>query len=343
MKKRILLALMTLGIVGLIVYANVTSRIVYNNEFVMGNTPGNIMNNGYFCEKDGIIYFANPNDYDRLYSMNRDCKDFKRITKTSVSDINCAGRYLYYAGRSNKFKDSKKKFGGAGNALSTGGIGLYRTDLKGNHAFTLYDNAIGNAILSGNYLYYQHYDKANGLSLYKTKIDEREGILLFSSKVNPAGIDNGNMYFSNTADNHNIYKMSLVDISYDTFCEGNTSNTLVFQNKVYFLDLDNNYALTRIDLDGKNPEVIVNDRVITYNFSVDGDFLYYQIDNQNESRICQMELATGNETIIMKGTFNDINVTSNYVFFKEFDTNTVYVIADEVNPKLNRFDPPVIK
>lgn len=343
MKKRILLAIMTLSIVGFIVYVNITSRVVYNNEFVLGNTPGNVMNSGYFCEKDGTIYFANPNDYDRLYSMNLDCKEFKRISNSSVSDINCAGRYLYYAGRSNKFKEVKKNSGGAGHALSSGGIGLYRSDLKGNHAYTLYDNTVGNVILSGNYLYYQHYDKANGLYLYKTKIDEREGTLLFSSKVNPAGIDNGSMYFSNTEDNHNILKMALADTSYDTFYEGNTSNTLVFQNKVYFLDLDNNYALTRIDLDGKNPEVIVNDRVITYNFSVDGDFLYYQIENANESRMCQMDLAAGKETIIMKGTFNDINVTSNYVFFKEFDTNNVYVIADEANPKLNRFDPPVIK
>lgn len=343
MKKRILLTLMALGILGFIIYVNLTSRFEYNDEFVIGNTPGNIMNNGYFCENGDTIYFANTNDYDKLYLMNLECKDFKRINTMSVSDINCAGRYLYFAGRSNEFKDAKKNSGTVGSVLSSGGIGLYRTDRKGKHEYVLYDNTIGNAILSGNYLYYQHYDKQNGLQLYKTKIDEREGSKLFDTKINPAGIDNGHMYFSNTKDNHNIYKMSLLDTSYDVVYEGNTSNTLVFQNKIYFLDLDNNYALTRVNLDGTDPEVIVNERVLTYNFSIDGDFIYYQIDNQDKSRMCQMDLSTMKENILLKGNFDHINVTSKYVFFMEYDSNNVYVIADEANPKLNMFDPPVIK
>ena len=46
----------------------------YNDGYVNGNTAGNLYNEGYFCEKDGIVYFANPADNYCLYSMNPDGK-----------------------------------------------------------------------------------------------------------------------------------------------------------------------------------------------------------------------------------------------------------------------------
>lgn len=342
MKKKILLTLMSVAILGFIVYVNLTSRTVYNDEMTIGNTPGNIMNNGYFCENGDTIYFSNANDYDKLYSMDLNCSNFKRLGKTAVSDISCAGTYIFYASRNNKYKDVESS-SAVGDVLSSGGIGLFRCNLNGSHTQNLYSNAVGNATLAGNYIYYQHYDSENGLKLYKVKLDETEGTCLYTGRVNPAGIYNGNMYFAGTEEDHNIYKMSLFDDSYDKFYEGNCSNVIVFENNVYFLDLNNNYALTRVNMQGKKPELVVNDRVLTYNFSFNGKYLYYQIDNENNSRICQMNMETGEEHILLKGNFCDINVTSNYVFFKGFKTDHVYVIAVEDNPKLNIFDPPILK
>lgn len=315
--------------------------MVYNDDMVTGNTPGNIMNGGYFCETGNTIYFSNPNDYEKLYSMNLDCKKFKRLGKTTVSEINCAGKYIYYAANNNKYKDTKNA--SAGTVLSSGGVGLYRSDIDGTHTKTLYDKAVGEVSLAGNYLYYQHYDKNKGVFLYKTKIDEKEGSQLFNCKVSPAGIYDRNLYYSGMQKDHSIFKMHLLDDSYDKLYEGNCSHVLVFENKIYFIDLDNNYALTCINMDGTDPTVLEKERVITYNFSLNGNFLYYQIDNQDKSRICQMDMQTGEVTTLLKGNFCNINTTSNYVFFWEYDSNNVYVIADEKNPKLNIFEPPVIK
>ena len=342
MKRKILFPIVMVAIIAaLIVYANITSKIVYNDEMTTGNTPGNLMNSGYYCEEGDTIYFSNLNDYEKLYSMDLNCKNFKRLGTSTVSDINCAGKYIYYAGRSNKYKAAKAK--NSGSALSSGGVGLFRSDRKGKHIQTLYGDAIGSVSLFGNYLYYQHYTKKDGLYLYKTKIDEKEGKCLFESPVSPIGLHNGSLYFCGTKNDHKIYKMSLKDDSYNLFYDGNCSNVLVFQNKIYFIDLNNNYALTRLDLDGSNPEVLVNDHVLTYNFSLNGNFMYYQIDDQENSCICQMDMETKEHDVLLKGNFCNINTTSNYVFFREFDTDNEYVIADEKNPKLNLFDPPVIK
>ena len=107
---------MVIAVAALIVYANFTSRTVYNDDMVTGNTPGNLMNGGYFCESGNTIYFSNFNDYEKLYSMNLDCQNFKRLGKTTVSQINCAGKYIFYAGNNNKYKN--KKSGSAGTVLS---------------------------------------------------------------------------------------------------------------------------------------------------------------------------------------------------------------------------------
>lgn len=330
-----------IAIVILIVYSNYQNRFVYNDDMVVGNTPGNLMNGGYFCENGDTIYFSNSNDYQKLYSMNLDCKKFKRIGKTTVSEINCAGKYIYYAANANKYKD--KKGSSSGSVLSNGGIGLFRSDKKGNHTQTLYDKAVGQVSLSGNFLYYQHYDKNKGVYLYKTKIDEKLGHEIFKCKVSPVGIHDRALYYCGVEKDHSIFKMSLLDESYEKVYEGNCTHALVFQNKLYFIDMNNNYALTRINMDGTEPTVLEKERVLTYNFSLNGNFLYYQIDNQDKSRICQMDMETGEVTTLLKGNFCNINTTSKYIFFSEYDTDNVYVLKDEKNPKLNMFEPPIIK
>ena len=50
-----------------------SNKIPSNSEYAIGNLAGNLMNGGYFCESDGTIYFANPYDSNRLYSMTTDC------------------------------------------------------------------------------------------------------------------------------------------------------------------------------------------------------------------------------------------------------------------------------
>ena len=63
----------------------------------MGNTPGYLNNGGYFCEADGRVYFANAYDNYGLYAMNPDESEMVKLSSNSVSSINAAGKYLYYA------------------------------------------------------------------------------------------------------------------------------------------------------------------------------------------------------------------------------------------------------
>ena len=72
MKKRNknIMIFIVLLIIGIVIYFQIKSRIQYNDENIAGNTSGNLNNGGTFCEDNGILYFSNPYDGNKLYSMN---------------------------------------------------------------------------------------------------------------------------------------------------------------------------------------------------------------------------------------------------------------------------------
>ena len=51
------------------IFDHQTNKIHYNTSYVNGNTAGNLYNAGLFCESNGTIFFSNPDDDYRLYSM----------------------------------------------------------------------------------------------------------------------------------------------------------------------------------------------------------------------------------------------------------------------------------
>ena len=151
MKKKIILAVTCLAIICFILYINITSRIVYNDEFVQGNTSGNLLNNGLFCEYNNKIYFANSNDDNSLYVMDSDCQKFKKITSHVVSHINVAGKYIFYSRKSNVPNTKRDS-----DILRNGGQGIYRINLNGKHTEVLCKDPVGILNLAGNDVYNQH-------------------------------------------------------------------------------------------------------------------------------------------------------------------------------------------
>ena len=131
-KQKNILFLSITGVILLILFLFVilSSRIPMNDEFTIGNTPGNLNNGGYFCEMDGRVYFANAYDNNTLYSMNADGTDIRKLNNSPVSSINAAGKYLYYA-----MTSGSKKSGGDGLGYMMQTSGIYRSNLKGKSAW----------------------------------------------------------------------------------------------------------------------------------------------------------------------------------------------------------------
>ena len=175
MKKVITTIIIILAIAGIcfggfMYYRN--NQTAMNNESAVGNTSGNLINGGLFCEYDGKIYFANPNDKNKLYVMDSDCSNIKKLSEDSVASINVCGKYIYYV--KNNFNSST-----IGMVFRGQLFGLYRCDLDGSNAKILYNDRSGTAALCGNTVYYQHYDDETALTFYKVGIDgKNESIFL---------------------------------------------------------------------------------------------------------------------------------------------------------------------
>ena len=71
------------------------NQTVHNNDNAIGNTAGNLINGGLFWEYNDKIYFANPDDYNKLYVMNSDCTNISKINDDSVAYLNVCGNYIY--------------------------------------------------------------------------------------------------------------------------------------------------------------------------------------------------------------------------------------------------------
>ncbi len=313
--KFIILIIILVAAIGIIIFINNKNKMVYNDESALGNTAGNLNNGGLFCEYNDRLYFANPYDGNKLYSMNPDCSDAKKLNGDSIAYINVYGKYIYYA--KNNFSPES-----VGVVFRGALFGVYRTNLNGENSVPLYDKLSGILSLSGNNIYYQHYDDKTALTLYKIRIDGKDNTELSDIEYNPASIYNGKIYFSNISGDHNIKVFDTATDSTYTFYEGNTYLATADNGYVYFIDISNGYALKRINMQTKTVELLNDGRCINYN--VYKNKLFYLQEGDNAG-LYRMNVDGSQKELVSAGDFTNVNCTSKYTFFQYFNNQgTLY-------------------
>ena len=333
--KKILLFLCIITLVtfaGIYIYSS--GRTYLNDEELTGNTTGNIYNGGLFCEKDGRIYFSNDNDGGSLYVMNSDTTNIKKLHSDKAAYINADENYVYYL-RANNTRENN-----SGSVFTFNNTGIYRINQNGKGIKLISSNPGAYVTVKGNYVYYQNYNVKEGLFLYRNKTDASLERLLLKEAVIPSVINNNKLYFVGVNENHNINTLDLLSFTTRTNIEGNFGFPIFFGEYIYYMDQSNNYSINRMRLDGSERTVIVDERCSAYNITNSGKYLYYQIDDLDNSRICRIDLTTMDTEILLDGYYKQIHVTDNYVFFKDFDNTNVYVVSSDGSSKLSTFNPP---
>ncbi len=322
--KRLLIALVVLTTIAIIgVYFYNLDRTYYNEEDEIGNTAGNIYNGGLFCEQDGKIYFSNDGADGALYAMNTDCTDIKRIRDDKAVYINADENYIYYV-RANNTRENDK-----GGFLVFYNTGVFRVKQNGTGLKAFTGNPGAYLTLKGNTIYFQRYDVEIGLYLYKYQIDGTLERLLIKDAVIPAALIDNSLYYAGYSKDHNLNAMDLSSFTTHPIIEGSFLYPIFMGNDIYYIDASDNYKIYKRNQDGSDPIKLVNKRVSTYNITNSGKYLYYQIDNGKNNGIHRLNLETMEDETLLDGNYKQINVTSYYVFFKDFDnTNTYRISAD---------------
>lgn len=333
--KKVLLTLFiitALTTAGVFLYS--LNRTFLNDEQLVGNTTGNIYNGGLFCEKDGIIYFSNDNDDGSLYMMNSDTTNIKKIHADKAAYINVDENYIYYL-RANNTRENN-----SGSILMFNNTGIYRINLNGRKLKLISGNPGSYVTLKGNHVYYQNYDVNEGLYLYRNQTDGSLERMLLKEAVIPAAIINNRLYYTGVNKDHNINYLDLLSFTSSTYIEGSFAYPIFFGEYIYYMDQSNNYTINRMNKDGTDRFVLVNDRCSTFNITNSGKYLYYQVDDLDNSKICRMNLETYEVEVLLEGHYKQIHVTDNYVFFKDFDNQNTYIISADGSSKLATFNPP---
>lgn len=314
-KKKNILILIIAGVVLLILLVVVilSGRIPMNDDFTVGNTPGNLNNGGYFCEMDGRVYFANAYDSFALYSMNPDETDLVKYNDGAVSAISAAGNYLYY------FQNSgSTDTGGIGGAVRISGI--YRSNLKGKSVVGLDRCNIANMQLCGSYLYYEKYDKQIGTSLAKIRIDKKDAQTVAEGIINPNCYVDGKIYYNGTAEDHYLHALNVSTDRDTVIWQGNIWNPIVQGGYVYYMDVSEDYRLCRYNLSNQVVEVLTNDRIDMFN--VYDNYIYYQVSSADAPALKRMRTDGSSQELVREGVYQNINITSEYVYFNSFNEST---------------------
>lgn len=301
-------AIVALGLVSML-----SGRIAMNPDGTVGNSAGNLNNEGMFCEYNGRVYFSNAADHGCLYSMNPDETDIKLLNKMTVRNILAGGDYLYFYQTGSASESSLGQIEGMRS--------FCRSRLNGSDVTTLTRDVVVTGQLVNNYLYLLT-SSASGISFYKLKIDASEKTALADYSINPACARNGVIYYSDVRD-HYLYTLNTANDVSSELWRGNLWYPVLDGDYIYYMDVANNYRLCRYSLNLNEVEVLTNDRIDCFN--VGNGYIYYQKNDSSSPQLKCMRTDGSDNRVIAEGNFSHINMTSRYVYFQPFGNDlTIY-------------------
>lgn len=336
--KNTIIIIMLLAIIAIIIftttYIKLNSRVPDNPPGTLGNTGGNINNEGLFCQDGDTVYFSNTLDNNYIYSMNADGSDQKLVLALSAKYLNSAGKYLYY----NQIDTSTDLvYGFTGNVH-----GIYRYK-KGTRDETKgFDRtAAGELILIDNYVYYQHYDNDKGMTLYRCSTNNEDKGEVLKEIVNPCCVINGDIYYP---DQNNYFYLNSFDtgsLRSSLYLNERMYNPVYSDGYIYFINISNEYCLSRYSFDSHTVEDLTTDRVDCFNIL--GDIIFYQRNAEDTPAVMRMRSDGSDPVMIAMGNYSNINMTTTYTYFHAYgDPMDMYRVSTSGNPRPEAFRPEIV-
>lgn len=329
MKKlilRIFGVAISLSLVVFCIYQANSTKFAPLGDGTQGTTAGNLYNNGLVCQFKDQIYFSNLRDGGSLYVMDTNFKNFKQLSKDTVSNLNVAGNYIIYT---------------KNTAFRMNPVGLYRCTLSGKQSTALDTSAQGMAHLYGNQIYFQQYKDKNSHYLQSISLDGETSTTIVKAPIAPASIQNNTLYYSGVKEDRSIHAMDLKTKESRLLLKGRYTNVVATKDSLYMMDLSDDYSIIRTDLNGNNKKTIVADRTCTFNLSEDGNYLYYQVDDNKNNGIHRLNLSTNKDELLLGGNYANFNMTKDYLFFTDFKQTQMYALQVGDGQDVHTFDPPV--
>ncbi len=250
-------------------------------ELTVGNTAGNIINQGLVAKQGDWIYFNNTSDNHYLYKMRVDGTGGKiRLNNMESNYINVVGDWVYYASGAN----------GHLYKVRTDGVGDI---VQLNNESANYVNVVGSWI---------YYERGSTGYLYKMRTDGVGGEIQLNSKISYYINVVGNWVYYAGDSNGYLYKIR-TDGTDETQLSSNTSGYInAINNLVYYANGNDSSYLYKISENGTN-----NNHQI--------DWVCYD-DNYFNKSLCSTQINIL-KTKINNLSSNWVNVVDGWIYFSD--------------------------
>lgn len=216
----------------------------------------------------GRIYYINNAD-KCVYSMNTDGKDIRQLTREAVNKL------LIYEGKLYCMADAE----------------LYTLTPDAADKSVLYSGKCTGIWIDGEKIYIISDGNQVG-TLSGGVFTPINGVLAYSIIVN-----NGWIYFLNAGDSSRVYKARTDGTDLFKLYSGISENLMIAKGMLYFVSIDVEYALVRIDSNGENKVLLSNDRA--KNVNIIGENMLYTDLRSSDLRLLKIGRNTATDFLYM--------------------------------------------
>jgi hypothetical protein len=263
------------------------------------NSIGNIVNNSFIYFHNGLIFYSDKQNDNKLCVWNIRTNEKKFIDDKICMNINVCNNRIYY----------------------TNNLGLFSCDFNGDDKICLvYNSSIFTPNIVEGWIYFSEHRNVKNYAIYKMKIDGTNKTLLSYNGSVCLVVSEGWVYYTNYNDSSKIYKMKL-DGTCETIVTNDAARSINVNGIwVYYSNLDDGGKIYKISGNGTN-KIKLND-VDTVCLNYYEDYIYYRVLRENDE-------YNGSMYSIFAGEIHEIDGN----IFINVDVPH-YDISDYIKPKL---------
>lgn len=233
-------------------------QIDIENEFIVGNTEGNINNYGLVAETDESIYYVKD---CILYKSDKDLKNETMLVDEPINigkdTINVVENWIF-------FRQGKE---------------IRRIQTDGTNIETIYKGYSLHMQVLGNWIYF--ISLGDDSKICRIDVNGQNKQVMSDKNIDDMAIYNGKIYYSYENPDDKYLEVMNIDGSGKRFLSNlETRNMIVDEEYIYYLD-NVEEILYRMNLKYKSKERLSNEHILK--FIKDNNWIFYSIQDPNNS------------------------------------------------------------
>ncbi|MCR5406442.1 MAG: DUF5050 domain-containing protein, partial [Lachnospiraceae bacterium] len=201
--------------------------------------------------------------------------------------------------------------------------------------------AAGQVMLIDDYVYYQHYDNNNGMTLYRCSTNNEDKGEVLKEIVNVCCVYNSDIYYPDQNNGFNLNVFDTDTLKSTPYLNERMYNPVFSNGYIYYINISNGYCLSRYSFDSHSTEDLTTDRVDCFNIL--GDIIFYQRNAEDTPALMRMRSDGSDSVMIAMGNYSNINMTTVYTYFHSYgDPMDMYRVSTTGNPRPEAFRPQII-